>query len=330
MQNTDEILYNNDIFNINLHKIPRVGFKSILTKKGEDMVTDYAKYREDNGRTTNGFSFYQYNLYAIPGLNVSPHWHDEFEILFPKTDGFMILDGEKITFEADDILFINPRQLHSTYHTNAGWSYHFVIHPDLLSLGNILNEKNKRFHFPEKINAGETPCRMILEEIMQLPTPISDTNKLFIMSKLFEILFYLLENGYSSVENEPNMTVQAGYIKSALEYIHQHIKHKISVQSIADEVGISKEHLMRLFKTYTGETVNSYIQIHRLEKACQDLVAGYSLTDIVYKYDYSDVSYFCRLFKNRFGVSPGKYMSRYASQKQTIPDTDKGDAAYEK
>jgi len=272
------------------------------------MMKDYIKYREDGVRPTGGFTFYQYNLYAIPGVNVSPHWHDEIEILFPKTDGTLILDGEIIEFCEDDILFINSRQLHSTYHTKSGWSYHFLIHPNTLCIKEILNDKGKRICFPKKIEAGKTPCKIILEDIMKLPTPISDTNKFFIMSKMFELLFYLADKGYATVEDKPKMTVQEGYVKSALEYIQQNICHKIPIQSIADELGVSKEHLMRLFKTYTGETINSYIQTRRLEEAKNDLHAGYSLTDVIYKYDYSDVAYFCKLFKKHYGVSPGKYL----------------------
>lgn len=271
-------------------------------------MEDYGRYREENGRPISGFMFSVYTLYANPGLNVPLHWHEEIEILLTKADGILILDGKKINYCKDDILFINSRQLHSTYHTSAGWAYHILVHPELFCTGNILNDKNKIFHFPEKLDSADiSSCSHILEDIIHIPTPISDANKLFIMSKLYEMLFYLMNNGYSIIEKEPDTTVQTGYIKSALEYIGHNLSHKIPVQSIADEVGISKEYLMRLFRLYTGETINSYIQTHRLEAAKNDLAAGYSLTDIIYKYDYSDVAYFCRLFKKHYGISPGKF-----------------------
>lgn len=280
-------------------------------------MENYARYREENDRPTGGFMFYPYYLYANPGLSVPLHWHEEVEILFPKTDGVLILDGKKISFREEDILFINSRQLHSTYHSNAGWAHHILVHPELFFTRNILNEKNRNFNFPEKIDSDDVSCRRILEDIVQIPTPISNPNKLFVMSKLFELLFYLTDNGYSVIENEPKLTTQTGYIKSALEYIHQNLRHKIPVQSIADEVGISKVYLMRLFKLYTGDTVNSYIQAHRLESAKNDLAAGYSLTDIVNKYDYWDTAYFCRLFKKQYGISPGKYKETITERRIT-------------
>ena len=94
----------------------------------------------------------------------------------------------------------------------------------------------------------------------------------------------------------------------AIRYIQKNLTHKIPVQNIADQIGISKEYLMRLFKHYTGETINSYIQNHRMEAAIHDLDAGYNLTDIIEKYDYNDASYFYRLFKKKYGVTPGKYI----------------------
>lgn len=269
-------------------------------------MEDYSRYREENGRLASGFMINRYNLYANPGPNVPLHWHKEVEILFPKTDGVLILDGRKISFSEEDILFINSRQLHSTYHINAGWSYHILMNPELFSR-NILNDKNKMLHFPEKLDSDDILYRRILEDIIRIPAPISDANKLFVMSKIFELLFYLTDNGYLVIENKLEMTAQTRYIKSTIEYINQNLKNKIPVQSVADEVGISKEYLMRLFKLYTGETVNSYIQEHRLEAAKNDLAAGYSLTDIIYKYNYSDVAYFCRLFKKQYGISPGKF-----------------------
>lgn len=270
-------------------------------------MEDYYRYREENDRPIGEFMFYLYNLYANRRLSVPLHWHEEIEILFPKTEGVLILDGTKICFKKGDILFINSRQLHSTYHTNAGWAYHILVHPDLFCARYILKDKNQAVHFPEKIDSGDVSCRQIIEDLVHIPVPMCDTDKLLVMNKLFELLLYLSNHGYSVIEKEPKMTDQIGYIKSALGYIHQNLSHKITIQTIADKVGISREYLMRLFKLYTGETVNSYVQARRLEAARNDLAAGYSLTEVVYKYDYSDAAYFCKLFKKQYGISPGKY-----------------------
>ena len=270
-------------------------------------MDNFSSYYENDIRRAGAFKFYQYTLYAVPGPNVPLHWHEEFEIVLQRSDGILSLDGEKISYRSDDILFINPRQLHSTYNTSEGWSYHFVIHPELLCENCISDNKNSEFHFPEIIDSSDTYCRQIVEDLLFIPTPISVRNRLFIMNKLFELLLHLSDKGYPIIEENADMSAQTEYVKSAIRYIQKNLTHKIPVQNIADDIGISKEYLMRLFKHYTGETINSYMQNHRMEAAIHDLDAGFSLADIIEKYDYNDVSYFYRLFKKKYGVTPGKY-----------------------
>lgn len=269
-------------------------------------MEDYAKYREDNVRPEGGFKFYPYTLYAEPGNNVPLHWHEEIEIMYTKADGILMLDGQRIEYRNNDILFFNSRQLHSTYHITAGWAYHILIHPDLFCAGYILDDSDKCFHFPERISSDDVLSRQIMEDLLHIPAPLSDIDKVYVMKKLLELLHNLMDKGYIVIRNEPETSTQTGYIISAIEYISNNLYHRIPIQNIADYIGISKEYLMRLFKQYTGYTINSYIQTHRLRKAYTDLEAGYSLTDIIYKYDYSDTAYFCRLFKKHYGVSPGK------------------------
>lgn len=96
---------------------------------------------------------------------------------------------------------VSGRSASVTYHINAGWSYHILVHPEIFSR-NILNDKNKRFHFPEKLDSDDISYRQILEDILHIPAPISDANKLFVMSRIFELLFYLTDNGYSVIENK--------------------------------------------------------------------------------------------------------------------------------
>ena len=57
---------------------------------------------------------------------------------------------------------------------------------------------------------------------------------------------------------------------------------------------------MRLFKKYTGFTVITYITNLKLEHALIDIKSGTGIADIAYKY-------FCRKFKDRYGMSPHKY-----------------------
>ena len=45
------------------------------------------------------------------------------------------------------------------------------------------------------------------------------------------------------------------HVKVALSYLNENYAHAVSLEQVADEVGITKFHLAREFKRYTGQTV---------------------------------------------------------------------------
>lgn len=82
----------------------------------------------------------------------------------------------------------------------------------------------------------------------------------------------------------------------------------LSIDMIADEVGISRVHLHRKMKDLTGQTPHDFIRTIRLKHAAQLLAAGdKSVTDIVYACGFSSAASFSTLFKKVYGVSPREY-----------------------
>ena len=66
---------------------------------------------------------------------------------------------------------------------------------------------------------------------------------------------------------------------------------------------------------YTGRTINSYLTEVRLEKA-KDLLKNSSmhLQDICYRIGYLSPSYFSRLFRKYYGLTPSEYRESLTDQ----------------
>ncbi|BBI35415.1 response regulator [Cohnella abietis] len=96
-------------------------------------------------------------------------------------------------------------------------------------------------------------------------------------------------------------------MNEVLTYINHHYKETISLESLADHFYISKEHLSRTFKAFSGETVNDYIIYKRMEKA-KELIVEHKLSikHAAEMTGYIDVSYFYRVFKKYYGFAPGE------------------------
>lgn len=93
-------------------------------------------------------------------------------------------------------------------------------------------------------------------------------------------------------------------------YIQNHLDEEISVEQLADAGTMSRRQLYRKLKSLTGFTPAQFIREIRLQHALQLLQqhkAG-TISEIAYSVGFSTPGYFSRLFKERFGSSPGEYL----------------------
>lgn len=99
-------------------------------------------------------------------------------------------------------------------------------------------------------------------------------------------------------------------IKHAQEYIHNNIEQPISVENVAEECGVSREHLSRVFKEQLGELPSDYITKRRIRQACRFLVSSnLSCKEIAVRVGYDSAVSFNRTFKRITRMTPGEVRS---------------------
>ncbi|QBQ40451.1 AraC family transcriptional regulator [Sphingobacterium psychroaquaticum] len=98
------------------------------------------------------------------------------------------------------------------------------------------------------------------------------------------------------------------YLKS---YIRQNIGEKISLDTLAAEAGMSKSALSRAFKTELGVSPVEYVIRERIAYAKQVLQQSKSVKIACFSAGFSDINYFVRLFKQREGITPGRYIMMF-------------------
>ena len=97
-------------------------------------------------------------------------------------------------------------------------------------------------------------------------------------------------------------------IRKALSYINEHLTEELDVETLAEQVYLSRYHFMRLFKAQTGSTVHAYVRQKRLMNAARLIREGVPAAKAAEESGYGDYSAFHRAFKASFGVSPGGLM----------------------
>ena len=123
-----------------------------------------------------------------------------------------------------------------------------------------------------------------------------------VMYALFKI-FLMIKN--SALPEKPYDTGIAG---RALEYIDRNIGECIRTSEIAKQLHISESHFCHEFKRCTGSTVSEYITSKRISKAKEMLVdSSKTISEISTELGFSSFSYFCKIFKEKTGMTPGEF-----------------------
>lgn len=85
---------------------------------------------------------------------------------------------------------------------------------------------------------------------------------------------------------------------------------QFGVNPLAESVHLSSSQLTRKLKALTGNTPADFIRNLRLQKALELLQSGMTITDVSWEVGFEDPSYFAKVFKKRFGVSPSETEKR--------------------
>lgn len=112
-------------------------------------------------------------------------------------------------------------------------------------------------------------------------------------------------------------------IASACEYMTMHYREDISLEQTAEFVSINPSYLSYIFKKETGITFLQYLTNIRLQKACELMLSdpGLSLEAVSARTGYHSASYFHKIFRAKFGVSPRQWLLREQKQAFTPPQS---------
>jgi two-component system response regulator YesN len=101
------------------------------------------------------------------------------------------------------------------------------------------------------------------------------------------------------------------FIDAAIEHIRENYDKDISLAATAEAVFLSPGYFCTLFRQYTGQNYVDYLNGVRLNEACRLLSQSLMKTyEIAYAVGFRDETYFTKLFKKQYGVSPSEHRKR--------------------
>lgn len=161
---------------------------------------------------------------------------------------------------------------------------------------------NKRSLFTEDFDSR---FQTLLEELLgiyNIGTPYRDWQASCTINQLLTHILTISYNESSRTVSLPNN------MQYLIRYIENNFTSALSLDYLAHFSGISKSHLSREFKKYTGFAPNEYIIQLRLNEAKKILLGSQKpISKIAYDVGFHDINNFTNLFKKNTGVTPGAF-----------------------
>lgn len=257
---------------------------------------------------------------------VNWHWHEEFEIGFV-TEGSVVLGcgNRKYQLECADIFFINSNVLHSMHKNTTSKQAVFksiAFHSSIISenrnsifynkyLLPILSNSNFRECVIIQDNSYHQSILDILSKVWNLVYSEESDYEIKVrneLSTLFGILNQLQKNIKETISSQKPNCLLEKRVQVLLDYIHTHYKDKITIEDLAKTASISRTEVLRCFKAIMGLPPINYLNSYRLQRAAHLLInTEKSIQEIAENCGFDDNSYFSKLFKKKYHVTPHEY-----------------------
>ena len=128
-----------------------------------------------------------------------------------------------------------------------------------------------------------------------------------------------IQNTTKEVNNQFDFEKDDQFLIALKHIIKEHIDESaLNGDFIGKAMGMSRMSLHRKLKSLTNQSAREFIREYRLQKAHQWLQEGKrDISKIAYQVGFSAPSYFSKLFKERFNVSPSQLIKNRPSKKQS-------------
>ena len=268
-------------------------------------------------------------LSRYPDMRAPCHWHDDLEWIHI-LEGRMgyYIDGERVTLEEGDALFVNARRMHYGYGVQ-GRDCRFtciLFHPSLFTGSAALLERETRpvLEHPEirwRRLEADSPAgqeaALLLSRIAALKEETPEAYEMEAVG-LLHILWCVLRRNMGAlppVAGEPRTELDLQ--RAMIAYICEHYGEKLTLSEIAAAGHVSRSRCCQMFRRHLQRTPIDYLNSYRLKTAA-NLLRGTNrtVTEIALNCGFNCLSYFSKMFLQVYGCTPKEYRRRKRSESE--------------
>ena len=249
-----------------------------------------------------------------------PHFHDYYELeLILSGSGRTYINGTEYPVVPGSVFLLTPADVHKYDFDEEVTLLNLVFVPKAIEYS-LFMEKLYPLEFVVA-SLGEDTARIItfIEQIDREMKNCGHYSKKYISMLLSCILIELYRRDEKQKKSCANTNPYYLPVQKALYYIRAHFKEDISLKIVSEFAGIPTATLSKKFPEHLGFGFKEYLVDLRLDYANMLIVnTNEQITDIAYYSGFNSLSYFQRVFMEKYGITPKNYRRLHSNVTEEV------------
>jgi AraC family transcriptional regulator of arabinose operon len=225
-------------------------------------------------------------------------------------EGELITSGKTFRVKEGSGMLLFKGVPHEYYAISPAWIVDWIVF-----------DGNQVEHFLKHIAGFETSGALyvsrpdIFSSRIRSAMDIEESESTLKSIKCSSIIYSLLTDIVQFASINPNNSAfnQHFKLKPLYNYIEENFNKPLTLEAMAEIIGVTPPHLCTLFKKITNIRIFQYINSVRIKKSKELLLQNpdMQIKEIALLAGFEDVNYFCSVFKKLEKMSPGQFRKIY-------------------
>ncbi len=246
----------------------------------------------------------------------APHMHDFYAVsLNDQGHGAFECRGKSHLASPGTCNLIAPGERHTGRATAPeGWAYR-NLYIDTPLMVRLLEGVGQRRSMPAPFRGSLTRDAVLAARLERVfASMMSPNSRLQNEVLLLSAAARLATTHFAPAHTLVRLGREHAAVARTREWLDAHSERNVSIGSLAERVGLSPYHLVRVFHKQVGVPPHRYQMMVRVHRARRLLAQGISPSEAAYRTGFYDQSHLTRCFRETLGATPGRYATGHVNE----------------
>lgn len=217
-------------------------------------------------------------------------------------EGRLEIDGKSFILNKGSCLYLPPNVPHEYYPVENSWKTAWIVFR-----GSCISQVMKSMGFDGYILKEEQNTAKFMQSFDRIYAAAQDSlgGQEKCSALIYELILSFRQDMRTSFSSESSCSEIA---EKTVRYIDENYSSDITLSELADNAGVSEQHLCRVFKSVMNMRPMEYLARRRIAVSKSLLLDNKkSITEISSEVGYSGLTYFGMVFRKYEGISPKEF-----------------------